>query len=223
MDNLHVDSVIKTFGTRQVLTDIYLSCSKGEIVGMLGRNGSGKSTLLKIIFGSLLPDQKFVLIEDKIIKGIYDNRNLVNYLPQYHFLPNHVKASTIISLFCDKRNASLLKSNDQIKPMLARKSRQLSGGEKRLLEILLILHSNAHYLLIDEPFNGLDPLYKDYIKDIIREQSKSKGLIITDHDYRNILDVSTRVVLLHDGGIREISDINQLKVLGYIPEAIESH
>jgi ABC-type multidrug transport system ATPase subunit len=223
MCNMHIDSIIKTFGTRQVLTDIFLKCSQGEVIGMLGRNGTGKSTLLKIIFGSLHPDQKYVLIGDKIIKGIYDNRNLVNYLPQHHFLPNHIKVSNIISLFCDKRNASLLKFNDLIKPMLTKKSRQLSGGEKRLLEILLILHTNARYLLIDEPFNGLDPLYKDYIKNIIREQSKNKGLIITDHDYRNILDVSTRVVLLHDGGIREMSDINQLKDLGYIPEAVESN
>jgi ABC-type multidrug transport system ATPase subunit len=220
MGDMHVDSVIKTFGTRQVLTDIFLTCSQGEIIGMLGRNGTGKSTLLKIIFGSLLPDQKYIMIGNKSIKGIYDIRNLLNYLPQHHFLPNHVKVSMIISLFCDKENSSLLKGNDLVKPMLGKKSKQLSGGEKRLLEILLILHSNAGYLLIDEPFNGLDPIYRDYVKNLIREQSKSKCLIITDHDYRNILDVSTRVVLLHDGGMKEISDTNKLKELGYIPETV---
>lgn len=218
MGNMHVDSIIKTFGTRQVLTDIFLSCSKGEIIGMLGRNGSGKSTLLKIIFGSLLPDQKYVIIGDKIIKTIYDNRNLVNYLPQHSFLPNHVKVTRIISLFCDQGNASLLKSNDFVRPMLGKKIKQLSGGGKRLLEILLILHSNAEYVMIDEPFKGLDPLYREYVKTLIKEQSRDKGFIITDHDYRNIFDIATRIILIHDGGTKEISDINQLKDLEYIPE-----
>jgi len=215
---MHVDSVIKTFGTKQVLTDVFLSCAQGEIIGLLGRNGAGKSTLLKIIFGSLLADQKFVKIGDKIINGLYDNRNLVNYLPQDHFLPNHLKISTIISLFCGSENASLIKSNDLIKPMLGKKSKQLSGGEKRLLEILLIIYSNSKYILIDEPFNGIAPIYKDEIKNLIKEQSKSKGFIITDHDYRNIMDISTRIVLMHDGGTKEIVEKDDLKFWGYIPE-----
>jgi ABC-type multidrug transport system ATPase subunit len=218
MGNMHVDSVIKSFGTRQVLTDIFLSCSEGEILGILGRNGAGKSTLLKIIFGSLLADQKYVKIGNKIINGLFDNRYLVNYLPQHHFLPNHVKVKTIISLFCDEDNASLIKGNDLIKPMLDKKSKQLSGGEKRLLEILLIIHSNARYILIDEPFNGIAPIYKEYIKKLIKEHSKNKGFIITDHDYINILDIASRIVLIHDGGTKEILEPDELKIWGYISE-----
>lgn len=215
---MHIDSVIKSFGTRQVLTDIFLSCSQGEILGLLGRNGAGKSTLLKIIFGSLFADRKFVKIGNKIINGVFDNRNLVKYLPQNHFLPNHIKIITIIALFCDKENASRIKDNDLIKPMLGKKAHQLSGGEKRLLEILLIIHSNAKYILIDEPFNGIAPIYKEDIKNLIREQSKNKGFIITDHDYRNILDVATRIVLIHDGGTKQIKNEDELKHWGYIPE-----
>ena len=215
---MHVDSVIKSFGTRQVLTDVFLSCSQGEILGLLGRNGAGKSTLLKIIFGSLFADRKFVKIGDKIINGVFDNRNLVKYLPQNHFLPNHIKVITIIALFCDKENASQIKDNDLIKPMLDKKTYQLSGGEKRLLEILLIIHSNARYILIDEPFNGIAPIYKEDIKNLIREHSKNKGFIITDHDYRNILDVATRIVLIHDGGTKQIKNEDELKHWGYIPE-----
>jgi len=217
---MQVDSVIKSFGTKQVLTDVFLSCSQGEILGLLGRNGSGKSTLLKIIFGSLIADQKFVKIGNKIISGLFDNRNLVNYLPQHHFLPNHIKVTTIISLFCDKENVSSIKGNELIKPMLGKKSNQLSGGEKRLLEILLIVHSNARYILIDEPFNGIAPIYKEDIKDLIKEQSKNKGFIITDHDYRNILDIATRIILIHDGGTKEIKNKNELEYWGYIPEKV---
>lgn len=216
-DNMQIDSVIKSFGSRQVLTDVFLSCCQGEILGLLGRNGAGKSTLLKIIFGSLFADQKFVRIGNKIINGIFDNRNLVKYLPQDHFLPNHIKVTTIISLFCDKGNALLVKDNDLIKSMLGKKSSQLSGGEKRLLEILLIIHSNAKYILIDEPFNGIAPIYKEEIKNLIKEQSKNKGFIVTDHDYHNILDIATRIILVHDGGLKEISGKDELRRWEYIP------
>ena len=219
MNGLYVDSVTKSFGIRQVLTDIFLSCEVGEIIGLLGRNGAGKSTLLKIIFGSMQPDFKFIRIGDKRINGLYDNRNLINYLPQHSFLPNHLIISQIIKLFCDKSNADLIAANELISPLIHKKARQLSGGEKRLVEIFLIIYSNATYILIDEPFNGIAPIYKELIKNMIREQSKNKGFIITDHDYRNILDISTRIVLIHDGGTKEIKNKVELGFWGYIPNS----
>jgi len=109
---MQVDSVMKSFGIKQVLTDVFFTCCQGEIIGLLGRNGSGKSTLLKIIFGSLNADQKFVKIGDKINNGLFDNRKLLKYLPQDNFIPNHIKVTTIISLFCDEENGSLIKSNE---------------------------------------------------------------------------------------------------------------
>jgi len=202
---MEVDSVMKSFGIKQVLTDVFLTCGPGEILGLLGRNGAGKSTLLKIIFGSLTADQKFIKIGNKIIDGLYDTRNLVNYLPQDHFLPNHIKVTTIISLFCDKENASIIKGNALIKEMLCKKSSQLSGGEKRLLEILLIIYSNAKYILIDEPFNGIAPIYKEEIKRVIKEQSKSKGFII---GYSGDIDPPSPVILtpIKDDGSENSND-----------------
>ena len=218
MNHLHVDSVIKSFGTKQVMTDIYLTCKAGEIVGLLGRNGSGKSTLLKIIFGAMEAERKFVKIGDKLINGLSDNRNLVSYLPQDHFLPNHIRVTQMISLLCDRENAALIKEQELVKGMLGKKSSQLSGGEHRFLEILLIVHSISKYILLDEPFNGVAPIYKEIIKTQISQQSHDKGFIITDHDYRNILDISTRIVLMHDGGTKPIDDLVDLKRWGYIPE-----
>jgi len=215
MDELHVDSVIKAFGTKQVLTDVYLSCKTGEIIGLLGRNGSGKSTLLKIIFGSLKTDTKFVKVNRKVINSLSDRKKLINYLPQDSFLPGHIKISTIISLFCDSENTALIKNKVFIKPLLNRKSKTLSSGEKRLVEILVIIFSDAKFVLIDEPFNGIAPIYKQEIKQMMREQSKFKGFIITDHDYRNILDIATKTILMHDGGTREIKSQHELISLGY--------
>ena len=170
MDELHVDSVIKAFGTKQVLTDVYLSCKTGEIIGLLGRNGSGKSTLLKIIFGSLKTDTKFVKVNRKVINSLSDRKKLINYLPQDSFLPGHIKVSTIISMFCDSENTALIKSKAFIKPLLNSKSKTLSSGEIRLVEILVIIFSNAKFVLIDEPFNGIAPIYKQEIKQMIRDK-----------------------------------------------------
>jgi len=218
MIGLHVDSVIKEFNSRQILTDIFLSCKKGEIIGLLGRNGTGKSTLMKIIFGSLQADRKFIRVDGKVIDGLYESRKLINYLPQDNFLPNHVFVKSIISLFCNKENAHILLNHKLIIPLLAKKSRQLSGGEKRLVEIFLIIYSDADFILIDEPFNGVAPVYKEEIKSLIIEQSKYKGFIISDHDYINILDITTRVILIHDGGTKELNHKDDLKYWGYLPD-----
>ncbi|MFA6260805.1 MAG: ATP-binding cassette domain-containing protein [Bacteroidia bacterium] len=217
MNKLHVDSIIKSFGTNQVLTDVYLSCEKGEIVGLLGRNGTGKSTLLKIIFGSVSADRKFVRVGDKIVQGLYSNYKLINYLPQDNFLPSHLKVKTIIDLFCNESKAEFISEHYLIKPLLNKKCRQLSGGEIRLVEILLMVYSDSLYTFIDEPFNGVAPIYKEEIKRVIKEQSEYKGFIITDHDYRNIMDIATRVVVLYDGGTKTIKETNDLKYWGYIP------
>jgi ABC-type lipopolysaccharide export system ATPase subunit len=216
MSGLHVDSVIKHFGTRPVLQDIFVSCQPGEIIGLLGRNGSGKSTLLKIIFGSIKAENKFITIENKLVNSLFDNRHSIHYLSQDKFLPNHLKISTVISSFCSKPKAGLLSGIDFIKPLLNKKSKQLSAGERRMVEILIMVYSDARYLLFDEPFNGIAPIYIQTIKRLIKEQGKNKGFIITDHDYRNVLDISTSVLLLHEGAIKRIKDPKELIAWGYL-------
>ncbi len=217
MNGLHVDSVIKSFDAKQILTDVFLSCKKGEIIGLLGRNGSGKSTLLKIIFGSLPAERKFIKAEGTILNNLFQSHIVIKYLPQFSFLPNHIKVNTIINLFCDKENSELIKANKFFKHLLNKRSKELSGGEKRLLEIFLIVYSDAKYILIDEPFNGIAPVYKNNIKEIILEQSQQKGFVITDHDYRNVLDFATKLILIYDGGTRVIKNTDDLKNLGYLP------
>lgn len=216
MNRLHVDSVMKSFGNKQVLTDIFVSCEPGEIVGLIGRNGSGKSTLLKIIFGSLSADRKFVRIGNKVVNGLFDNRLLVNYLPQNSFLPNHIKVNTAIGLFCNNQKASQLTGHELIKPLLGKKVKQLSAGERRILEILLVCYSNAHFVLIDEPFNGVAPVHKAEIQAVIQDQAKHKGFVITDHDYQNVLAISTSNILLYDGGTKPINGEEDLQSWGYI-------
>ena len=218
MSKHQVDSVIKSYGTKQILTDVYLTCETGEIVGLLGRNGSGKTTLLKIIFGSIKSTNKYVKVDHKITNGVYSRRYLINYLPQDNFLPKHIKIKTIISTFCNKNCIEQLNKNSTLSKLLNRKTVDLSTGEKRLLEIYLTIYSQSKFILLDEPFNGVAPIYKEEIKEAIMEESKYKGFIITDHDYRNILDVSTRLMIIYDGGTKEINHYDELKDFGYLPE-----
>lgn len=219
MSGLYVDSVTKEFGTHQILTDVFITCKQGEIIGLLGRNGSGKSTLLKIIFGALKADHKFVKVDDKYINNLYDCRNLIQYLPQNGFLPTHITIKKVISVFCEPLQAALLFEMELVKPFLHQKSNDLSGGEKRLIEILILLYSKAKYVLLDEPFNGLAPLHIEIVKGKIKERATEKGFIITDHDYVDVLDLSTSIILLHDGATVKIKDQQELIDFGYLPSS----
>ena len=196
MSELHIDSVTKSYSGKVVLSDVYLNCKPGEVKGLIGRNGSGKSTLLKIIFGTEKPDFKFIRADNKIIKNVTDRSYLINYLPQENFLPNNTSIKTLISLFLDKKSRKIVLENEYVRPLLRKKNQHLSGGEKRIIEILLIIHSQAKYILLDEPFNGLSPIMRDYIIDYINKNKTSKGFIITDHDYTNIIFVLTSAKLV---------------------------
>lgn len=217
MSGLYVDSVTKDFGFDSILSDVFISCKQGEIIGLLGRNGSGKSTLLKIIFGALSANHKFVKVDDKCIKSLYDCRNLIQYLPQDNFLPNHITIKKIIYVFCEQEQAELLIEMELIKPFLHQKSTDLSGGERRLIEIFIIIYSKAHYVLLDEPFNGLAPLHIEIIKDHIKKLANEKGFIISDHDYNSVLNISTSIILLHHGATKKIKDYQELVDFGYLP------
>jgi len=220
MSNLHADSIRKTFDGRNILNDIFISCHQGEIVGLLGRNGSGKSTLLKVIFGSLNADYKFVSVDEKKTGKLYSTRHLIRYLPQHNFLPDHKKIKHIISCFCNSTNAIEIRDNNLIKPLLEKKAKEISGGERRIVEVLLMVYSEAKILLFDEPFNGISPINVETIKTIFKSHSKDKAIIITDHDYENVINISSRIVLMQDGNTRIIKDLTELVDFGYLPQAV---
>lgn len=216
MRKLHIDSVTKAYNTKTILSDVFMSCQIGEIKGLIGRNGSGKSTLLKIVFGIEKSDYKFVRIENKVIKKLSDGRNLINYLPQDNFLPNSISIKSLINLFLQKDIRKIVSENEFIKPLLNKKNQDLSGGERRIVEILLIIHSNAEFILLDEPFNGISPILRSYIIDYIRTMKSSKGFIITDHDYENVINLADIIVYLQNGYLKTIKDKSELVELGYL-------
>ncbi|WP_370003697.1 ATP-binding cassette domain-containing protein [Winogradskyella sp.] len=216
MNQLHIDSLAKSYNDKVILSDVYLHCKIGEIKGLIGRNGSGKSTLLKIIFGIEGAENKFVRAGGKIIKKVEDGRNIINYLPQDNFLPNGVLIKTLIHIFLKNYERKEVLNNEYIEPLLKKKNQQLSTGEKRIIEILLIIHSEAKFILLDEPFNGLSPILKNYVVSYIKKMKLKKGFIITDHDYENVVGISDELSYLKNGYLKKLNHKNELVELGYL-------
>jgi ABC-type multidrug transport system ATPase subunit len=214
---LLVDSINKSYDNKKVLRGIYLKVNTGDIVGLLGRNGCGKSTLLKIIFGTLDAENKFVRINGVVCDSAFKNKN-IKLLPQNNFLPKHLKVSGVVKLYCNKTNIDNITNDKIYKKIYKAKVRNLSGGELRYLEIKLLLSIGSEFILLDEPFNGVSPLLIEEIKKLIIENSKTKGIILTDHDYRNVLSVANKIYLMKNGSIKEMKTKDELKEYGYIPK-----
>jgi lipopolysaccharide export system ATP-binding protein len=215
---LEADSIRKEFGTNQVLTDIYIRCETGDIIGLLGRNGSGKSTLLKIIFGTLDTEHKFIRINNKILKQPYRAKKTIAYLCQDNFLPGNLTIREVLKVYAEEVDDNNFLEDSILDIVKDTKIRNLSGGESRYLEVKLILSLKRDFILLDEPFNGISPLHIDRIKNMIVEKSAGKGIILTDHDYRNVLDVAKTYYLLFDGGLRSVKNKQDLITWGYVPE-----
>jgi len=220
MSTLHIDSITKSFGEKKVLQDIFLSCETGKIAGILGRNGSGKSTLFQIIFGTQKGETAYVKFNNVILQRQSDRKKRISYLPQSSFVPKNVKIKKLIALFCDDENSAKLLNSELLKPFINETPRNLSGGELRILEVLLIIYSKAEFILLDEPFHSLSPKIVSEIKNIIKEQSKNKGFLISDHQYQDVLDVSDSIYLLSDTYLKPIKDLTELQRFNYLPKNI---
>lgn len=217
---LEIDSIQKYFDQKVVLSDVYLKCKTGEIIGLLGRNGSGKSTLLKIIFGILSADNKFVRVNGKVLFKTNDLLNEISYLPQEDFIPSSFSVKNTIQLSIDKNKIIDFCQDDFINSIKHKKINHLSGGELRYLEIKLILSNSSKFVLLDEPYNGLSPIMIDKINQLIVENSNKKGIIITDHNYENVIKISSKLILMKEGKAFHLKDKNELIEKGYLREGL---
>ena len=218
---LEADSILFNIGYRQLLADIYLTCQTGEIVGLLGRNGCGKTTLLKIIFGTKIPDHKHIRIDGEVCQAPFRQKGLLAYLPQHDFLPKNIPLKKIINLYHDNPlQQELIKQDKRVQIHLNKFADELSKGERRYFELMLLLHLDVKFLLLDEPFSGVEPLYVEYIEELLQRHLPNKGFIITDHDYRTVLRTSSRIILLTNGSCKHIKSQEELMEWGYIPEGI---
>ncbi|MBD1366031.1 ATP-binding cassette domain-containing protein [Mucilaginibacter sp. ZT4R22] len=215
MKTLKVDSVQLEFDGRKILQSVYLNCRQGEVIGLLGRNGCGKSSLLKIIFGTLEAGYRYVSIDEQYIqKGYHHNR--IAYLPQHNYLPAGIKIEKLAKQIVDPQSWAEFTELSIFQRNAGKKIHELSGGELRQLETMMIIHSRADFILLDEPFTHISPIQAEEFKPVIRACAKRKGIIITDHQYHNILEVSDKVILLSDGVTKHINNNDELVTYGYL-------
>jgi ABC-type multidrug transport system ATPase subunit len=213
---LEIDSVIKSFGINQILTDVYIKLQTGDILGIFGRNGTGKSTLLKIIFGTQRTERKFIRIDGIVLDRPFKIKNNICLLPQNEFVPKQLKLFQAAKLFIGKFQNEIF-FNDQILNLYKNiKVSELSAGELRYFEIKLILNTQSKFILLDEPFTGLSPLLIDELSNLIKVSAKEKGIILTDHDYKNVLKTANRYSILVDGGLKYFDNETDLIKWGYI-------
>jgi ABC-type multidrug transport system ATPase subunit len=213
---LEVDSVQKRYDKQSILSDVYLKCETNDIIGLLGRNGSGKSTLLKIIFGIENADFKFVRIDGVVKTKTSALFNEISCLSQDNFIPNQLSVKKAISLSINSEQAHDFYNEEMIQSISNRKISELSGGELRYLEIKLVLCNPSKFVLLDEPYNGLSPLMIEKVNALIKVNATRKGIVITDHNYENVISISTKLMLMKDGKAHHLKSKEELVSKGYL-------
>lgn len=217
-----LDNVELNISRRNILKGIYLKAEIGKITGILGSNGCGKSCLLQVFFGSMKAKYKLVRVDNTaILKPLYTTKK-VKYLPQFNFIPKNFKLGTIFDLY----QVDWKEFKDYFPKLTAQKTtrfKELSGGERRLVETYLILKSKSDLILMDEPFSHLAPLNIEVVKQIISEEKRNKAIVITDHMYNHIIDTCDNIYLLKNGSTKKINDLEELETYKYLSEGSFIH
>lgn len=211
--NLEADSVQLQYDNRNILSNIYLQCETGKITGLLGKNGQGKSCLLKIIFGSL-DCEKSVRIDQVSLNHAYKRPELIRYLPQFNFIPGSLSLKRIFQDFTIDFG-SFSELFPEFKTRYRSGVGSLSGGEHRLIAIYILLKSKSHFVLLDEPFTHLSPIQIEKVRDLLVAEKENKGILLTDHLYRQVLTVCDNLYVLTNGQTHLIKTTADIEALGY--------
>lgn len=211
---LETDSIILEFGEKKVLSDVYLKIKTGEIIGLLGRNGAGKSCLMNIIYGELNPFDKSVRIDGKAFFEAYKYPNIIKYMPQFNFIPKPLKLKRIFKDF-NLEYDELTELFPDFSNYYNFPLRKLSGGQNRIIELFVIIKSKSQFCMLDEPFSHLMPIQTEAIKKLIQKEKSNKGILITDHMYDHIIDISDRIYVIKNGKTHLINSIQEIEDLGY--------
>ena len=204
----------KRFKRRPVLRDVSISVQRGEAVGLLGPNGAGKTTCFYTITGLITPDTGTILLDGHDITDLpmYRRARLgIGYLPQEASIfrgltveGNIMAVLEVVEPVADKREAALetLLAEFSITHLRRAPAMALSGGERRRVEIARALASKPHFILLDEPLAGIDPIAVSDIRDLVAHlKDRGIGVLITDHNVRETLDIIDRAYILHDGHV----------------------
>ena len=215
-DSLRVEGLVKSYGKRAVVNRVNLAVSRGQIVGLLGPNGAGKTTTFYMIVGLIRAKQGQIFLDGRDIthEPMYMRaRQGVNYLSQEPSVfrkltveQNLLAIMEIINIPIHERETFLqsLLSELNIGHLAKQKAYSLSGGERRRLEITRSLITSPKFILLDEPFAGIDPMAINDIKQIVKGlKERGLGVLISDHNVRETLDVCDLAYIINEGEIIE--------------------
>ena len=211
---LKANNLIKSYSGKSVVNDVSLNLKQGEIVGLLGPNGAGKTTSFYMIVGLIKPNSGSIYLDDKEITSfpMYKRaQNGIGYLAQESSVFRKMSVEDNIHSVLEMTNLSKKEQIKKVESLLdefglqaIRKSRGdlLSGGERRRTEIARALATNPSFILLDEPFAGVDPLAVEDIQKIVRDLTKRNiGILITDHNVQETLAITDRTYLMFEGSI----------------------
>ncbi|MBI2553056.1 MAG: LPS export ABC transporter ATP-binding protein [Candidatus Rokubacteria bacterium] len=214
MEGLIAQGLLKRFGARRVVDHVGFDIQRGEVVGLLGPNGAGKTTSFYMMVGLLKPDGGGIFLEGEEITDLpmYKRCRMgIGYLPQESSVFRKLTVEENLLAILETLDLSHSERIDRLRellqeldltPLARHKAFTLSGGERRRLEITRALVTSPRYLLLDEPFTGIDPIAIGDIQEIVaRLRERGIGILITDHNVRETLAITDRAYILYDGKI----------------------
>jgi len=223
MHLLHIDSLSKSYNGRKVVNAVSIEVRSGEVVGLLGPNGAGKTSTFYMVLGLLKPDAGKIYLDGADISSlpIYRRARLgLQYLPQEPSVFRKLTVAENILAILETLEEDPQVRQQRLEKLLAdlkighlaqQKASALSGGERRRVEITRALVTSPHFIILDEPFAGIDPLAVTDIQNIIRQlKVRGIGVLISDHNVREALGVCDRAYILNSGVILEEGPPEQL-------------
>lgn len=220
---LRSEDLVKIYGRRTVVKDVSLEVNQGEIVGLLGPNGAGKTTTFYMVVGFIKPNGGRVLLDQEEITDLpmYQRaRRGIGYLPQEPSVFRKLSVEDNIKAVLEMTDLSEAEQVEKMESLIeefslqkVRKSRgdTLSGGERRRTEIARALATNPKFILLDEPFAGIDPIAVEDIQYIVAKlKTKNIGILITDHNVQETLSITDRAYLMFEGSILKAGTAEEL-------------
>lgn len=211
---LRTENLVKSYGARVVVNGVSVEVNEGEIVGLLGPNGAGKTTTFYMMVGFITPNQGSVHLDEHEITrdAMYIRaRKGIGYLPQEPSVFRKLSVEDNIKAILEMTSLTKAQQKDKLETLLAEfnlnrvrknKGDSLSGGERRRTEIARSLATDPHFILLDEPFAGIDPIAVEDIQSIIEKlKAKNIGILITDHNVQETLSITDRAYLIFEGRI----------------------
>jgi len=211
---LRTEKLIKIYGGKRAVDEVSLEITPGEIVGLLGPNGAGKTTTFYMIMGAVKPDGGDVYLGDRRLTGLPMYRRArmgISYLPQEPSIFRKLSVFDNVYSVAEMRGMEREKAEEEARKVLElmgiwhlreRKAALLSGGERRRVEIARSLILKPKFLLLDEPFTGIDPKTRSEIQDIVKGLKKMGiGVLITDHNVRETLEITDRAYIIYEGKV----------------------